>query len=235
MFSKKSIIQISAIALLGIGAISFVNDDPKKPDESRFTPVTLTRPGELDEPNTFEVLSDGRVLISERKGAIKLFDPITKLTKTVATLPVNTKYTSATGKVTEAEEGLLGLTIDPDFDKNHYIYTFYAHATEKKWMLTRWKFENDALVKGSEKTVLEFATQREVCCHTGGGLMVHILSLPVTCSLKALQKLVLKFTPWVTVTHGEYQSTAKPVGCIGAILVRMPLRTARLHLKVMTS
>jgi cytochrome c len=172
MFSNKPIFKISAIILVLASAFSyaFILDDPKKPDESRFTPVTLTRPGELDEPNTFEVLSDGRVLISERKGAIKLLDPLTKLVKTVATLPVNTKYTSATGKVTEAEEGLMGLTVDPDFNKNHFIYTFYAPLTEKKWKLTRWKFENDALVAGSEKVLLEFATQREVCCHTGGGM-----------------------------------------------------------------
>ncbi|MDB4925842.1 PQQ-dependent sugar dehydrogenase [Mucilaginibacter sp.] len=172
MFSNKPVIKISAIVLFLAAALlfAFTGDEPKKPDESRFTPVTLTQPGELDEPNTFEVLSDGRVLISERKGAIKLFDPITKMVKVVATLPVNTKYTSARGKVTEAEEGLMGLTVDPDFNKNHWIYTFYSHPTEKKWMLTRWKFENDALVAGSEKVLLQFESQREVCCHTGGGM-----------------------------------------------------------------
>ena len=172
MFINKPIFKITALLLvLSAGLLlAFMVDVPKKPDESRFTPVALTRPGDLDEPNTFEVLSDGRVLISERKGAIKLFDPITQMTKTIATLPVNTKYTSAKGKVTEAEEGLMGLTVDPDFNKNHFIYTFYSHPTEKKWMLTRWKFENDALVAGSEKTVLEFESQRETCCHTGGGM-----------------------------------------------------------------
>ncbi|MFD2864570.1 PQQ-dependent sugar dehydrogenase [Mucilaginibacter antarcticus] len=172
MFNKKRIIKISAILLPVIAAASyaFMADVPKKPDESRFTPVTLTRPGDLDEPNTFEVLTDGRVLISERKGAIKLFDPLTKMVKTIATISVNTKYTSKTGKVTEAEEGLMGLTIDPDFNKTHFIYTFYAPLTEKKWKLTRWKFENEALVAGSEKTLLEFDTQRETCCHTGGGM-----------------------------------------------------------------
>jgi len=172
MFTVKSAIKLSVIIFFSIRTIllGFTGDDPKKPDESRFTPVTLTQPGDLDEPNSFEVLNDGRVLISERKGAIKLFDPITKMTKVVGNIPVNTKYTSAKGKVTEAEEGLLGLTVDPDFDKNHWLYTFYSNATEKKWQLTRWKFENDALVAGSEKILLQFETQREVCCHTGGGM-----------------------------------------------------------------
>jgi cytochrome c len=172
MLSSKSVYKLSAVVLFVTAALlfSFIQDNPKKPDESRFTPVSLTQPGELDEPNTFEVLKDGRVFISERKGAIKLYDPITKIVKLIATIPVNTKYTSARGTVTEAEEGLLGLTIDPNFDKNHYLYTFYSHPTEKKFQLTRWKFENDQLVAGSEKVLLSFETQREVCCHTGGGM-----------------------------------------------------------------
>jgi len=99
-----------------------------------------------------------------------MYDPITKMTRLIATIPVNTKYTSARGTVTEAEEGLLGLTVDPNFETNHWVYTFYSHPTESKFQLTRWNFVNDKLVPGSEKIVLQFPTQREVCCHTGGGM-----------------------------------------------------------------
>ena len=172
MINNKSIVKLSGI-LLFIAAVflySFVADEPKKPDESRFTPVALTEPGDLDEPNTFEVLKDGRVLISERKGALKIYDPITKTTQLVTNIPVNTKYTSAKGVVTEAEEGFLGLTVDPNFEKNHWIYTFYSHPSENKYQLSRWEFVDDKLVTGSEKVVLEFPTQRETCCHTGGGM-----------------------------------------------------------------
>jgi cytochrome c len=172
MLTNKPIVKLCAILLFTTAIIffAFVEDNPKRPDESRFTPVVLTNPGDLDEPNTFEVLNDGRVFISERKGAIKLYDPITQITKLIATIPVNTKYTSAKGVVTEAEEGLLGMTVDPNFDTNHWIYTFYSNPTEPKFQLTRWKFEDDKLVSGSEKVLLEFATQRETCCHTGGGM-----------------------------------------------------------------
>ena len=172
MINNKSIIKLSAILLFIAAAFlySFVADEPQKPDESRFTPVVLTAPGDLDEPNTFEVLKDGRVLISERKGALKMYDPITKITQLVTNIPVNTKYTSAKGVVTEAEEGFLGLTVDPNFEKNHWIYTFYSHPSENKYQLSRWDFVDDKLVTGSEKVVLEFPTQRETCCHTGGGM-----------------------------------------------------------------
>lgn len=172
MSNKSILIPSLALVLLTMAVLlfSFKGDVPEKPDESRFTPVSLTQPGELNEPNSFEVLKDGRVLISERKGAVKLFDPITKVVKLLTTIPVNTKYTSAKGVVTEAEEGLLGLTVDPNFEKDHFVYTFYSNATEKQFQLTRWDFKNDQLVAGSEKVILAFETQRETCCHTGGGM-----------------------------------------------------------------
>jgi len=172
MQNTRSAITLSIVLLFVAAGLlfSFIQESPKKPDESRFTPVMLTQPGDLDEPNTFEVLKDGRVLISERKGAVKMYDPITKTTKLVATIPVNNKYTSAKGVVTEAEEGLLGLTVDPNFATNHWVYTFYSHPTESRFQLTRWNFANDKLVPGSEKIVLQFPTQRETCCHTGGGM-----------------------------------------------------------------
>jgi cytochrome c len=144
--------------------------DTIKPDENRFTPVALTAEGALDEPMNFEVLKDGRVYINERKGTLKVYNPIDKTVALVGTIPVNTKYTSKDGKVTEAEEGFIGFTVDPKFDENHWAYLYYAHPTISKHVLSRWEIINDKLVAGSEKIVLEIPTQREVCCHTGGGM-----------------------------------------------------------------
>ena len=118
----------------------------------------------------FEVLKDGRVYIAERKGTLKVFDPITKVVSIVGTIPVNTKYTSAQGVVTEAEQGFTGFTIDPKFDENHYVYLYYSHPIKKEEVLSRWEVRDDKLVAGSEKILLEIPAQREVCCHTGGGM-----------------------------------------------------------------
>ena len=124
----------------------------KKPDDNRFTPVVLTAEGDLDEPMNFEVLKDGKVFINERKGGLKLFDPLTKTVKLIATIPVNTKYTSKEGVVTEAEEGFMGFTVDPHFETNHWVYLYYAHPTIPKHVLARWDLVNDQLVPGSEKS-----------------------------------------------------------------------------------
>jgi cytochrome c len=142
-----------------------------RPDDNRFTPIVLVPGGELDEPMAFEVVPDGRVYIIERKGALKVYDPQTKQVKLVATLPVNTKYTNAAGVSREAEEGLLGITLDPDFARTRWVYLLYAHPGAMKHVLGRWVLnDDDTLVEDSEKTIIEYTTQRETCCHTGGGM-----------------------------------------------------------------
>ena len=125
----------------------------------------------MDEPMAFEVLKDGRVFIIERKGALKIYNPKGNTVKTVHTLPVNTKYTNKEGEQREAEEGLVGLTVHPDFENKPWVYLLYADPDEPKHVFARWDFEDDKLVEDSKKVVLEFPVQRETCCHTGGGMV----------------------------------------------------------------
>ena len=115
-FTKLSL-KAAGLAFL---ASFTVQDSPPKPDESRFTPVVVAE--NLDEPMVFEVLKDGSAYIIERKGALKKYNAATKTTDLIAMIPVNTKYTGADGVVKEAEEGLMGFTMDPNYEKNHWIY-----------------------------------------------------------------------------------------------------------------
>lgn len=141
-----------------------------RPDENRFTPVVVIPPGELDEPMAFDVTRDGRIYIIERKGTLKVYNPATKTTNVVAVLPVNTKYTNAAGVQREAEEGLVGITLDPKFDENHWVYMLYADPQVLKHVLARWELGDDQLIEDSKKVLLEYTVQREQCCHTGGGM-----------------------------------------------------------------
>ena len=161
----KNTAKIPAFLLL---AAFTIQDNPPKPDESRFTPIVVAE--NLDEPMVFEVLPDGSAYIIERKGALKKYNASTQSTDLIAMIPVNTKYVSAEGVSREAEEGLMGFTMDPNFEKNHWIYLYYAHPTEKKHILSRYELRDDQLVENSKKDVIEVVTQREVCCHTGGGM-----------------------------------------------------------------
>src|SRR4051794_6698252 len=73
--------------------------DTEKPEDNRFTRVVLAQG--FNEPMTMTFLNDGRILIIERKGALKSFDPKTNQVKTITTILVNTKYTSKEGVVSE--------------------------------------------------------------------------------------------------------------------------------------
>ena len=136
-----------------------------RPEENRFSKVVLVE--KLNEPTEMAVLPDERVLFIERHGAVNLFTPATKRYTRIATIPVSTKYADSS----QAEDGLLGLAADPDFVTNGWIYLFYSPTgAEAKNVLARYTMKGDSLDLGSRMVLLEVATQREKCCHTGGSI-----------------------------------------------------------------
>ncbi|WP_158534864.1 PQQ-dependent sugar dehydrogenase [Mucilaginibacter hurinus] len=140
---------------------------PVDTEQNRFTKTVLAE--KLDEPLQMLIFKDNKVLFIERKGNVKLYNPETKTTSVIAVIPVSTKYKSREGKISEAEDGLLGVIADPGFDKNHWLYLYYSAAgDEAKNILVRYEYVNDKLIESSKKIVLEVPVQREQCCHTGG-------------------------------------------------------------------
>jgi cytochrome c len=139
-----------------------------RPEENRFTKVVLA--DKLDEPMELSVLNDGRVLFIQRKGEVRLYNTKTKEIKTIAKLPVNTKNFAKDGKETIGEDGLLGLSKDPNFGKNHWIYLFYSDPNKSQNVLSRFELKGDELVMASQKILLEIPTTREENSHTGGSI-----------------------------------------------------------------
>jgi cytochrome c len=139
-----------------------------RPEENRFTKAVLAE--KLDEPMELSVLGDGRILFIERKGDVRLYTIKTKELKTIAKIPVSTKYVSKEGKESMGEDGLLGLSKDPSFAQNHWIYLYYSDPAESKNVLARFELKGDELVMNSRKVMLDVPTQREECCHTAGSI-----------------------------------------------------------------
>ncbi len=171
--SLKSFGTSAGLLLLGVGLWAYsarnFTAPGDKPDENRFTKVVLATA--LNEPLEMAILPDERVLLIERHGAVRLYSPTTKQLKTIATLPVSTKYKDKDGAESEAEDGLLGVNIDPNFAQNHLVYFYYSPAgSEAKNSLVRYQLNGDALVISSKKVILDVPTQREQCCHTGGSI-----------------------------------------------------------------
>lgn len=174
MFTKNNVATwLGCICILLIGSLISCkrdSDDPTvKPEDNRFTKVVLTEG--MDEPMEMTFLPGNKILFVERKGGVKILDENTKEVTLVATIPVNTKYTNKQGVVREAEEGLMGVIADPNYEKNNWIYMYYADPNETKHVLARWELRGDKLIEESKKILLEVPTQREECCHTGGGMV----------------------------------------------------------------
>lgn len=161
---------LSGLVLITSFGINGIAQTARKPDENRFTKVVLAQ--RVEEPMQFQVLKDGKVIFAERKGKIKVYDPLTGKTIVIAELAVSTKYVSQTGEVTEGEDGLQGVILDPDFEKNHWVYVYYSpDGGEPKNTLARYTWLDNKLQESSRKVILDVVVQRYECCHVGGGML----------------------------------------------------------------
>ena len=61
-------------------------------------------------------MANDDVLFCERKGDLKLYNHTTKLIETIPYIDVHSMH----------EDGLLGIALDPNFETNHFLYTFYS-------------------------------------------------------------------------------------------------------------
>ena len=129
------------------------------PPEDRFVQTVLAF--HLYEPMELDVFDDGGVIFVERRGAIKLWNPKTEELDSITKIDVWTEF----------EDGLMGLAIDPDYEKNHWVYVYYSPPdSEPRNRVSRFLFDGEKWDHDSEQIILEVKTQRDECCHSGGSL-----------------------------------------------------------------
>ncbi len=136
------------------------------PDDDRFVKTQLVQ-GEFFEPTEMTILPNFDILIVQRRGEVLLYKHDTKKVKQIGLLNV---YWHANTPGVNAEEGLMGLSKDPNYAKNNWVYMYYSPVDSSVNRLSRFTFKNDSLDMSSEKTILEVHSQREICCHTGGSI-----------------------------------------------------------------
>ncbi len=128
---------------------------------------TVLAQGVFTEPTEIAVLPNFDVLIAQRRGELLRYRARDNSVSQVGALNV---YWQSGVKDVNAEEGLLGLAPDPDFAQNHFIYMFYSPADSSVNRLSRFTYDRDTLDLSTEIVVLEFYSQRKICCHTGGSI-----------------------------------------------------------------
>ena len=143
----------------GAGVPVDYNRSTVAPEENRFVKKVLA--DNLFEPTELELLPNGDLLFTQRRGELMLYEADLEDTRIVHKLNVHTEH----------EDGLMGIALDPNFKENNWIYLYYSPAGEEaKQHLSRFEYKNGVLDTLSEIVVLEVKTQREECCHTGGSI-----------------------------------------------------------------
>ncbi|HEX5598343.1 MAG TPA: ThuA domain-containing protein [Micromonosporaceae bacterium] len=150
---------------------------------ANYQMTVIAAPPNVGEPIGFDVLPDGRVIQTERLGSVRLHDPETNTTHTLAQIPV----------YTHSEDGMYGPAIDNDFEKNKWVYLYYAPPLDTpagaapntstnpnewdRWkgyyQLSRFKFvdgENPSLDVASEQKIMQVPVNRGACCHVAGDI-----------------------------------------------------------------
>ncbi len=130
----------------------------------------------LNAPLALQTLPDGRILLLEKAGSIKIFDP-------AAEIPVAQPYLTVPNVQSGQERGLTDITLDPDFATNGYFYVYYAHAeTINSLAMARVRLSRFTHSEAggtphadpsSEFVVWEdpqAVNLTQFCCHYGGGL-----------------------------------------------------------------
>jgi glucose/arabinose dehydrogenase/chitodextrinase len=117
-------------------------------------------------PTAMKFLPDGRMLVAELGGKIKIVPA-------PYTTPSSTLFLDISGSVAHAgvQEGIFDFAFDPNFSINHYFYVFYSNANGRD-RLSRFTANAtlDGTVAGSEFVLYEDPQQIPSDEHHGGGI-----------------------------------------------------------------
>ncbi|MFJ6194835.1 ThuA domain-containing protein [Micromonospora sp. NPDC092111] len=156
--------------------------------------------GQLDqigEPHGLTIAEDGRIFYIGKAacptgpvvswddpkvglgcGTIHQWDPKTGQVKLLTTLPVMGNRGSGS-ELVKNEEGLVGITLDPAFARNGWLYVYWMpHESidrDKrigKRTVSRFTYDpaRQSIDQGTRRDLLSWDTQIHSCCHAGGGM-----------------------------------------------------------------
>lgn len=148
----KAIHLVLVVSLLAVFGLS----DAKAQMINESSLHTQVIASSLHNPWEIVFSPDGRIFFTERTGTLRVIENSTLSDKPVATISV----------ADVGEGGLLGLALDPSFEKNHYLYLYYTHSNSTGLFnrVSRFTESNDSIT--SEKILIDNITANTF--HDGG-------------------------------------------------------------------
>jgi glucose/arabinose dehydrogenase len=164
-----------AIALATSGAGVSSAQEPEPASDLAVDVLTT----EVADPTALDVAEDGRVVIAERTGRVKVWKPGGTLVE-AGRIAVASAPCADCAEPLPEEGGLHGLALAPDFAETGKFYAYYSapgtlitggnEPDQGLFRLSTFKLRDDKLVSDSEKTVIEVPNEWAFCCHYAGDI-----------------------------------------------------------------
>ncbi len=115
----------------------------------------------LGQTTAMEFAPDGRLFVAQQTGPLRVIKNGSLLSAPFVTVPTGSN----------GERGLLGVTLDPSFASNGFVYVYYTAATPTTHnRLSRFTANGDVAVAGSEVVLLDLENLSSATNHNGGAL-----------------------------------------------------------------
>lgn len=138
MFYKTSFVVLLLFATFSLNSLEAGQVPPG------FTDTLVA--GGLNQPTACEFAPDGRLFILLKGGTVRIF----KNGSLVSTPALNLQVTD------NSERGLLGITFDPAFISNHFIYLYYTTPkSDPKNRVSRFVVNGDTIDRNSERVIVD--------------------------------------------------------------------------------
>jgi glucose/arabinose dehydrogenase len=122
---------------------------------------TETQISGLSNPTAMELAPDGRIFVCEQGGSLRVIKNGAVLPTPFLTVNVDSN----------GERGLLGITFDPNFANNKFIYVYYTVSTTPRHnRVSRFTANGDVAMPGSETIILELDNLTSATNHNGGAI-----------------------------------------------------------------
>jgi glucose/arabinose dehydrogenase len=115
----------------------------------------------ISNPTAMAFAPDGRIFVAQQSGALRVIKDGALLATPFITLSVND----------DGERGLIGVTLDPEFDTNHFLYLYHTTTeggTHNR--ITRFTANGDVALAGSASLVIDLDPLSSATNHNGGAM-----------------------------------------------------------------
>jgi glucose/arabinose dehydrogenase len=156
---------MGAAVVAAVVVLLWQDGEPARSATSVPTGLTDSVVAQVNKPTSMAVAPDGRLFVTQKAssnmGKVRVIKNGQLLSKPFLKLNTDTSYF----------RGLLGITLDPNFSSNHYVYIFYtARSPTVHNRVSRFTASGDVAVAGSEKVIFELPTLGTSGGHYGGAL-----------------------------------------------------------------